>query len=182
MAGRVSWPGAGARRRLRRFAGDQDGSTLVEFAFVIFPFFFMVFAILEVALIFTVNSVLENATIETGRLVRTGQARAADMGAVEFENSLCSRMSIFAGECPDRVSIDVRVIPQFKAVPPDPTSGGAFDPSGLSYANGLPGDLILVRVWYKHPLVTAFMSPALSRMSDGTALLTSTTAFRNEPP
>lgn len=182
MAGGRSWPGARARNRLRRFARAEDGSVAVEFAFVVFPFFFMVFAILEVALIFTVNSVLENATIETGRLVRTGQASAANMGAVEFKNRLCARMSIFAGECDTRATIDVRVIPQFDAVPPDPTSGGEFDPSGLTYANGLPGDLILVRVWYKHPLITAFLAQGLSRMPDGTTLLMSTTAFRNEPP
>lgn len=181
MAGRRPWPGARGRGALRRFLRAQDGSTLVEFAFVIFPFFFMVFAILEVALIFTVNSVLENATIETGRLVRTGQASAVNMGAVEFKNRLCARMSIFADECQSRASIDVRVIPQFDAVPPDPTAGGEFDPSGLTYANGLPGDLILVRVWYKHPLVTAFLAQSLSRLPDGTTLLMSTTAFRNEP-
>jgi Flp pilus assembly protein TadG len=182
MTGRAPGP-VGRGRRLRRgFLRAQDGSTAVEFAFVVFPFCFMVFSILEVALIFTVNSVLENATIETGRLVRTGQASAANMGAVEFKNRLCSRMSIFAGDCAERASIDVRVIPQFDAEPPDPTNGGEFDPSGLTYANGLPGDLILVRVWYKHPLVTAFLAQGLSRLPDGTTLLMATTAFRNEPP
>ena len=37
----------------------------------------MLFAVLEMALIFTVDSVLDNAAVETGRLVRTGQATAA---------------------------------------------------------------------------------------------------------
>jgi Flp pilus assembly protein TadG len=168
----------GLRRGLLR---AEDGSTAVEFALVAFPFCFMVFAILEVALIFTLNSVLENATIETGRLVRTGQASAQSMTAAEFKNRLCAEMSLFAEECALRATIDVRVIPQFAAAPPDPISGGAFDPSGLTYANGLPGDLVLVRVWYSHPLVTSFMSRGVSRLGDGRALLQATTAFRNEP-
>lgn len=183
MAGRGPKPAFRGVRPLRRgFLRAQDGSTAIEFAFVVFPFCLMVFAILEVALVFTVNSVLENAAIETGRLVRTGQASAASMGATQFKEQVCARMSIFAGDCEDRTTIDVRVIPQFDAVPPDPTDGGAFDPSGLTYANGLPGDLILVRVWYKHKLVTRFLDNGLKRMPDGTTLLMATTAFRNEPP
>ena len=44
-----------------------------------------------------------------------------------------------------------------------------------------PGDLILVRVWYRHPLLTTFLSQGLSNVGDRTAMLTATTAFRNEP-
>lgn len=148
---------------------------------VVLPFCIMIFAILEVALIFTLDSVLENAAIETGRLVRTGQASAQGMTADQFKTQLCNRMSIFSGDCPTKATIDVRVIPQFQTTPPDPMSGGSFDASGLTYANGNPGDLILVRVWYRHPLLTTFLSQGLSRMNDGAAILTATTAFRNEP-
>ena len=44
-----------------------------------------------------------------------------------------------------------------------------------------PGSLVLVRVWYKQPLITPLMSQALSRLKDDNALLVSTAAFRNEP-
>jgi hypothetical protein len=73
------------------------------------------------------------------------------------------------------------VIPQFATIPPDPMDGGAFDDGVLTYSNGAPGDLILVRVWYRHPLITTFLSQGLSRLDDGTAMLTAATAFRNEP-
>lgn len=179
MAGLRSWPSARVRRRLRLFLRADDGSTAVEFAFVIFPFFFMIFAILELALIFTVNSVLENATIETGRLVRTGQASATNMGAAEFKNRLCARMSVFAAQCAQRATIDVREIPQFADAPTTGADDGGFVPT---YSNGQPGSLIVVRVWYQHPLITAFLAQGLSRRPDGTTLLMATTAFRNEPP
>ena len=178
------------RRHRRMFAGrslrrgllrNDDGSAAIEFAFVALPFLFMIFAILEVALIFTLDSVLENAAIDTGRLVRTGQASAQGMTATQFEENLCSRMSVFSGDCAAKATIDVRVIPQFNTNPPDPLAGEGFDPSGLTYANGNPGDLILVRVWYEHPLLTSFLSQALSQVGDRTAVLTATTAFRNEP-
>jgi Flp pilus assembly protein TadG len=145
------------------------------------PFMLMVFAILEIGLVFVTDSILENATITTGRLVRTGQASALGMTSETFKTSLCSRMSIFSSDCANRAQIDVRVIPQFATVPPDPMDGGAFDEGELTYSNGAPGDLILVRVWYRHTLITTFLSQGLSRLSDGTAMLTAATAFRNEP-
>lgn len=148
---------------------------------VALPFCLMMFAILELGLVFVTDSVLENATIETGRLIRTGQASAQSMTAAQFKTSLCGRMSIFAPDCAARASVDVRVIPQFATVPPDPMAGGTFNTGSLTYSNGNPGDLVLVRVWYKQPLLTTFLAQGLSRLGDGTAMLTATTAFRNEP-
>ena len=74
------------------------------------------------------DSVLENATIETGRLVRTGQASAQSMTAGTFKTALCSRMSIFSGDCESNATIDVRVIPQFNnPTLPDPLGGAEKD-------------------------------------------------------
>ncbi len=149
---------------------------------VALPFCLMMFAILELGLIFVTDSVLENATIETGRLIRTG--RAADLGittADQFKTSLCSRMSIFAPDCATRAAVDVRVIPQFATAPPDPMAGATFNAAALTYCSGGPGSLVLVRVWYRQPLLTTFLAQGLSRLNDGTAMLTATTAFRNEP-
>lgn len=170
--------GRGARRGFLR---ARDGSTAVEFGMVALPFCLMMFAILELGLVFVTDSVLENAAIETGRLVRTGQASAQGMNAAGFKTALCSRMSIFSADCATRATVDVRVIPAFNTTPPDPMSGGTFNTSGLTYTNGTPGDLVLVRVWYNQPLLTTFMSQGLSRLNDGTVRMTATTAFRNEP-
>ncbi|QLQ12786.1 MAG: pilus assembly protein [Brevundimonas sp.] len=165
----------------RRLVRNQDGSAAVEFALVALPFCFMIFAILELGLVFVLDSVLENATIETGRLVRTGQAQASSMDAAGFKSALCDRMSIFAGPCSTQVQVDVREMPDFATVAPDPMQAGSFNSALLTYGNGSAGSLMLVRVWYRHPLMTTFLSQGLSRMDDGTAMLTATTAFRNEP-
>ena len=148
---------------------------------VALPFVLMMFAILEIGIVFVTDSVLENAAIETGRMVRTGRASAQSMTATTFKTSLCGRMSIFSADCATRATVDVRVIPQFATIPPDPMATGTFNNGVLTYSNGSPGDLILVRVWYRQPLLTTFLAQGLSRMNDGTAMLTATTAFRNEP-
>ena len=165
-----------ARRRARQ------GSAAVEFAIVALPFFFMMFSVLELALVFVLDSVMENATIETGRLVRTGQADAQNFTATAFKTSLCSRMSIFSSGCAAKVTVDVRRIPQFtNPNVPDPLGGASFNPNAAAYDGGDPGDIMLVRAWYQHTLLTPFLAQGLSKLNDGKAYLTATTAFRNEP-
>ena len=171
-----------ARAAASNLMSAREGSAAVEFGMVALPFFLMVFSILELGMIFVTNSILENATVETGRLVRTGQASAQSMTAAQFKTSLCGRMSIFSADCATRASVDLRVIPQFAITPPDPMAGGTFNEGALSYTNGNPGSLMLVRVWYRQPLLTTFLAQGLSRLNDGTVRLTATTAFRNEPP
>lgn len=151
---------------------------------MILPFSFMMFAILELGMVFALDSVLSNATMESGRLIRTGQARAANMTAPQFRDDLCGRMGVFAVQCDERVRIDVRVIPAFGAPVPDPMSSGvSFDESQLTFDPGTFGSPVLVRIWYKQPLMTPFLSKGLSRLSaeSRSARLTASTAFRNEP-
>ena len=180
MSGQADLQTRMERRAARR--ARREGASAVEFAMIAFPFFFMLFAIMELGLVFVTDSVLENAVMETGRKIRTNEAGDSSMTAATFKSTLCGEMNIFSSTCDARTTIDVRVIPQFTGVnPPDPTSTGTFDASKLTYANGQPGDLILVRAWYRKPLFTPFLAQALSKMNDGNALLTATATFRNEP-
>ncbi|WP_162998095.1 TadE/TadG family type IV pilus assembly protein [Brevundimonas lutea] len=170
-----------ARRRVARMK-RREGATAVEFAMVALPFFFMMFAVLELGLVFVLDTTLENAVIDTGRLVRTGQAQASGMTRTQFEEKVCERMTVFASGCGDQLDLDVRIIPQFGgANPPEPIIDGEFDSTGLRFESGEAGDIILVSAWYRHPLLTPFLSQALARMDGNTAVLTATTAFKNEP-
>ena len=168
--------------RVRSKRQAREGAAAVEFGIVALPFFFMMFAIFEIGLVFVTSSLVENAMMETGRLVRTGQASTRNFDAAAFKKEMCSRMSIFSGDCDARARIDVREVPRFGSpVLPDPMAGGSFDNSQLTYANGQPGSLMVVRAWYEQPLITPFLSQGLSRLNNGKAMLTATTAFRNEP-
>ncbi|MGH6977696.1 MAG: TadE/TadG family type IV pilus assembly protein [Brevundimonas sp.] len=169
-------------RRKRSWLRNRDGSAAIEFALIALPFFLMMFALLELGMVFVVDSVLANATFETGRLVRTGQAGAAGMTREQFKTDLCSRMSVFSADCEDRLSVDVRVIPAFNEPLPDPMQDGeTFNEGALDFNYGVAGSLVVVRVWYRQPLITTYLSKGLSRLGDGSARLMSTTAFRNEP-
>lgn len=170
------------RRPMRRdFRRADDGTAAIEFALVGLPFFFMLFAILEIGLIFTLDAVLENATVDAGRLIRTGQAATRGITASQFKDEVCDRMGVFGSDCSNRAMVDVRVIPQFNAPPADPMDDGDLRANEMLYNRGAPGDIVVVRVFYSHPLMTTFLEEGLSRMDDGNAVLTATSAFRNEP-
>lgn len=166
----------------RRLAGARGGATAVEFAMVAAPFFFMLFALIEVGHLFVLSSTLENATMDAGRRIRTGQLQSEGGDAAAFKANLCSRMSIFEGQCNANLELDVRVMPQFSSPPPDPMADGAtFDSDALMFQPGGREDIILVRAWWRQPLFTPLMSQGLDRLGDGKAVLASATVFRNEP-
>jgi hypothetical protein len=79
--------------------------------------------------------------------------------------------------------MDVRVVNGFSNPldDTDPMFTGAFNAGLTEFQPGNPGDRIMVRVWYEHPVITPFMAHALSRSGNGKVLLTTTMAFQNEP-
>lgn len=169
-------------RKTGRGRQRRSGAAAVEFALVAFPFFFLIFAVLQLALLFIVDSMLENATLQTARLVRTGEAVDRTLSRDQFKAELCSHMSVFAAECPRRVVVEIRELPQFRSQSlQNSIANGALDQASLPYTNGKPSTLMLVRVWYKQPLVAPTMFQALSRLSTGETVLGVTTAFRSEP-
>lgn len=146
------------------------------------PFFFMIFAVLELGLVFLVDSVLETAVQKTSRIVRTGQADTQNISAAQFKTTLCAEMSVFQGDCASRADVDVRVLPEFSTgLPQSPIKDGVLDKNEMQYDHGDPGDLMLVRVFYSQPLITPFMQQAMSKLNSGAAVISVTTAFRNEP-
>jgi Flp pilus assembly protein TadG len=169
-------PGVTQGRRKRR-----EGVAAVEFGIVALPFFALMFAIFEIGLVFVTSSVLENAVVETSRLIRTGQASNRNFDAAGFKAEMCGRMSIFAGDCESRANIDVREVPKFSSSLPDPLADGEMNKAVLVYQGGQPGSLMVVRAWYDQPVITPFLTRAVDKEKGGKTILTVTTAFRNEP-
>lgn len=167
----------------RRLMRAREGSTAVEFALIALPFFMLLFAILEIGLILLLDAVVETAVADTGRLVRTGQTQTQNIDKAMMKARLCDEMSVFANDCASRAYLDVRVVNDFSTPldQEDPMFSGAFDKSKVDVKPGGPGDMVMVRVWYEHPVVTPFLKQALTKGQDGNVMLTTTMAFRNEP-
>ena len=165
---------------LGRFRRKTSGTTAIEFAIVALPFFSLMFAIFDVSLVYFATSALENAVAAASREIRTGQAQAAAMTQTQFRDLICARITPLLA-CDARLVIDVRQFNNFSSIATPP----ALNPDGTFAGNsqfqiGTAGDVIVVRAFYAWPMLTP-TGLAYSNMTGHNRLLSSATAFRNEP-
>jgi Flp pilus assembly protein TadG len=179
---------------LCRLRGDRRGSTIIEFAFVLGPFIALILAILQTAMIFFANQVLDTATQSVSRLVLTGAAQqngqsVAGLTKAEFKDAACTRLRAGAKffDC-SNLTVDVTRIGSNNAsfatadmAAPTITYGGGGAPTMRSnYETGDKGDIIMIRLTYPWNVVGA---PGLNMasMQNGQFLLMSTILTRTEP-
>lgn len=168
----------GARTRTRR----TSGSAAVEFALVAPPFFLILFAIFETGIVFFANSTLDNAVTDASRLIRTGQVQGGAMNQAQFRDFVCARIQSLM-RCDENLRIDVRSFSNFSGAgfqPPLDENGNLRDDLN-SFSPGGAGEVVLVRVFYTWKLAAPIFSKYFANMSGDRRLISSATAFRNEP-
>jgi Flp pilus assembly protein TadG len=167
---------------VRHFARAQDAATAVEFALVAAPFLALVFAILETALVFFAGQTLEAAATDSARLIMTGQAQTAGFTKDDFKNAVCNRLAGGLFDCTNGVYVDVKTYTSFTAInTAPPVTNGQLDTSNLTYVPGGPGDIVVVRLYYKWPIYVSMFNSNLSNLNGNQRLLVATSVFRNEP-
>jgi Flp pilus assembly protein TadG len=170
------------RRPWRAFAGDRKGATAIEFALIMPVFLTMMMGIFQVGLVFTAGQVLEDATTEFARLVRTGQAQGQKMTQAKFREEICERIAVFLSCSETNLLIDVQVLPSFGAVnlnwPID--DDGNFQDEG-QFSPGGAGDIVVIRAFYQYPVWLPFLGETMSNLPNGKRVLAASAAFRNEP-
>ena len=168
--------------RLKAFARDGRGATTSEFALVATPFFLLMFALFEYALIYLVTTTLDNATTEAARQIRTGEAQTAQMTVAQFKTNVCKGMGWMQSSCSSNLYVDARTFSTFAGdTSPQPVSGGKFDPTKLQFSMGGPGAIVLVTTFYQWKLLTPALQAGFSSMTGGIDVISARTAFRNEP-
>ena len=166
---------------LRRFRRNRRGSAVVEFALVAPMFFAVLFAIIELALVFFASQMLETVTQDTSRLIMTGQAQNAAYTQASFKDAVCAKLTVMF-DCVNGVSIDVQSYKQFSTVDiADPIDAGKNFVPPNNYLPGGPGDIVVVRLFYKWPLFVTGLGFNPANIAGNKRLLTATAAFQNEP-
>ena len=185
-------PFASAGNILRRFRRSRRASAAVEFALVAPIFFALLFAIIEVAIMFFASQVLETITQDSARALMTGQAQtgavaACGVGGVAtpctaqtFQQYACSQIpALFT--C-GNLYVDVESYPSFSNVTiNNQIVAGNFNSSNMQYSPGGPGDTVVVRMFYQWPLFVTGLGFNISNLSGNKRLLVATSAFQNEP-
>lgn len=177
----MSSPAAPAGNILRRFRRNRRGSAAVEFALVAPVFFGLLFAIIELALVFFASQVLETVTQDSARQIMTGQAQTAAYTQAQFKNLVCSKITVMF-DCVNGISIDVQSYSAFSSInisSPIDASKNFVPPN--NYLPGGPGDIVVVRIFYQWPLIVTGLGFNIANLSGSKRLLTATAAFQNEP-
>src|SRR5687768_15437920 len=107
-----SSPGGAPARTVRRFARNRGGAAAIEFAIVAAPFFALLFAIMETALVFFAGQVLESAVGDAARMIMTGQAQKEGFSEARFKQEICDRAGGMF-DCSSGVAVDVRTYTSF---------------------------------------------------------------------
>jgi Flp pilus assembly protein TadG len=184
--------GAGTQGWTRGFSHDERGATAVEFGMIALPFFALLFAIIETALIFWSTQVLETAVSDASRRLYTGQFQTVNAAVTDevtlinnFRKEICTvggqkRPTMFT--C-DNVKIEVRALDAFPgSQPPSPiTSSGQLDSNFNHYEKPKPEQIVVVRAVVEYPVLVSLFNPKLANLANGNRLLMATTTFRAEP-
>ncbi len=163
-----------------RWRKDEDGTTAVEFALVGLPFLFMVIGIIEMALMFTAQSLLEASTAQAARQIRTGAVQQGG-GEDAFTDAMCNFARVFI-PC-EEIQYQVVSMDNFgdaeEFPPPSYDADGnledqGFDPGGVS-------DVVMIRTSYTYPIKTPLMQVVLTNNGGGSRVMTSTIVLKTEP-
>lgn len=177
----MSSPAAPAGNILRRFRRNHRGSAAVEFALVAPIFFGLLFAIIELALVFFASQLLETVTQDSARMIMTGQAQSAAYTQAQFKNLVCTKV-VALFDCVNGISIDVQSYSAFSALNlTDPIDASKNFVPPNNYVPGGPGDIVVVRLFYQWPILVTKFKYDISNLSGSKRLLSATAAFQNEP-
>lgn len=180
-----------ARSFLSRFGSARRGATAVEFAFVALPFLTLLFAVLELGMVFLVSTTLQNAADAAGRKIRTGELQAEGGTRATFKSAICGDMAWLGSDCATNLTVDVQTYDNFDdLMVVDPVTG-ARTLRGPTITNGAvqegawaPGgaeDIVLVRAYYSWTLFTPLLNSGLPNLGNSKRLISTTVTFRNEP-
>lgn len=159
----------------RSFASDEAGATAVEFAFVAPVLILTLMSLIEIGVLGMMVTAVDAAVVESSRRIRTGRDDAAT-SAQEFEDQVCANLGGSLADCRDRMTIGVRTYNNFS----DANAVATAAPDGTFTAGG-PGDIIIVKVNYRWPLITPYMGEGVRRNGPTEVIIPARAAFKNEP-
>ncbi len=177
---RPSTAAGDAPPRRAGLAADRRGAVAIEFAIVSIPFFLLLFAILELALMFFVGQVLDTATVAASRLIRTGEAKAQAITQTQFKTQICAGM-VNLIDCGSRLYVDVQSYSTFGSYTPTSPLDKDGNITTTKYTTGNKSEIIVVRSFYAWPVLFDFLARDTVRLSTGDQLLGAVVAFQTEP-
>lgn len=158
---------------------DEDGAAAIEFAFLSIPFFIFLIGIIEIAIMIANASVLEGATYDAARMVRTGQVQQSGTPEETFRTALCGHAVIL--DC-DAIQYTVTTLDSFGDAE---DAGPTFDEDGNmeeeDFIVGGSGDIVMIRVSYLYEMMTPMLGTIFTNYPGRKRLMMATVVLQTEP-
>ncbi len=171
----------------RAFSGvrDRTGSAAVEFALVAPPFLALMMSTFEVGWFYFAASQVDNATIGTARLVRTGQVQQAGFDKQDFFNEVCPGVRVF-GDCDETLTVELTVFNSFAELAADAspvicTNDNPSEIAALAFEPGADNAIVRLRVCLLYKTLNPTIGVNVSETADGKRRVFGTYIFQNEP-
>ena len=162
----------------RKFKKNDDGSLAIEFGFIGLPFFMLLFAVLEVSMVFFAEVNITHATGDTARKVRTLQGNVNSVS--DFVSDVCAQV-LFVPNCSSKLKVEVRVFDNFSTIDStDPLDNQGDLKDSFVFDLGAPGSVITVRTFLEWDLFANLPDLGLGNMPNGNRLIEGYAVFRNE--
>lgn len=159
---------------------ERNGAAAVEFSILAFPFFIVIFGILDVALMFFVDGSLDSALHMAAREVRTGQSARENWDIVRFKREVCDGMAL-AFKCQENLLVTTKVMSDFSTVTFTSVVNGGTLNVKESFAYGAASDYVLIQAFFPWPSWLAPLGVDTAHLPDGRYVLAAAALFRNEP-
>ncbi|WP_052382175.1 TadE family protein [Paraburkholderia kururiensis] len=167
----------------RAAAPSEDrGDFAIEYAIVLPLFLTVVIGMFQFGVIFTTQSLMDNAARDAARLIRIGTFTGSSSGySSALTTAVCNDLTVsgfnLVPSCSSKIQIYVASAASsspagsgFKALAPATITNGVMTQTKAALS---PKYDVILEVGYQMPWVAAFLS--------GNAMLTSTLAFQTEP-
>lgn len=198
-------PGETRRRQRRPILAllrpgiGESGETMLEFAFVAPMLILLFMTIIDLGIMLMSQSVLDGATRDAARLIRTGQVAAAGNTIGTFQAQLCREMTavISTTNCDSQILVDVNTFTSFANVSFGAcqyNAGQTGTGTQCNFNAGHSAAIVGVQVTYNRRFIVPWVGACLSGQTcwmglntrqtttSGNAIpLISTVVFLNEP-
>lgn len=166
--------------RFKALLRNDDGVAAVEFALLVFPFLLFLFCILDMALMFFVDSALDSAVHMAAREVRVGTAHSGSWDLARFKSKVCNNMALSFG-CEDELLVTTTTMSDFSSMNFTSAVSGGVLSVNESFSPGSSGDYVMIQAFLPWSSLLAKLGADVNTLADGSYVLSAAAVFRNEP-
>ncbi|MDQ0455136.1 TadE/TadG family type IV pilus assembly protein [Rhizobium paknamense] len=152
----------------------------MEFAILLVPFCILVFALLDLALVFFVSSALDSALDTAARSVRLGKAYSEQWTLADFKTQVCNNMA-WQFDCEHSLRISTTVLKNFSDVQLANPATDAIALIPESFDPGNSRTYMSIQAFLTWPSLLSALGMEPYPVVNGNYVLSEAVLFRNEP-